>query len=57
MSKMFELLKEGLNDIIEYQQGKNKLKKRVIDFPKPATAFNFEENVHNKFILESLQIK
>jgi hypothetical protein len=31
MSEMFELLKEGLNDIIEYQKGKKKLKKRVVN--------------------------
>ncbi len=33
MSKMFELLKEGLEGIIEHKQGKKKLPKRVVDLP------------------------
>lgn len=33
---MFELLKEGLDDIIDHQQGKKKLRTRIVDVPDPA---------------------
>ncbi len=31
MSKIFNMLKEGLNDILEHQRGKKKLKTRVLE--------------------------
>jgi hypothetical protein len=43
MSEMFELLKEGLNDIIEYQHGKKKLRKRTIDIPEPTTSYSAQD--------------
>lgn len=67
MSEMFELLKEGLNDIIEHQQGKKKLKKRIIDIPEPAAAcsaqdvkriresLNYPQNLFAKFLNVSLR--
>lgn len=62
MGEMFELLKEGLNDIIEYQKGKKKLKKRVLEVPEPATNYtakdvkrireslNYPQNLFAKFL-------
>ncbi|KIC71069.1 helix-turn-helix domain-containing protein [Candidatus Protochlamydia amoebophila] len=43
MSEMFELLKEGLNDIVEHQKGKNKLKKRNINIPEPANMYSAQD--------------
>lgn len=43
MSKMFEMLKEGLEDILEHQNGKKKLKTRVIDIPEPAANYSAED--------------
>jgi putative transcriptional regulator len=43
MNEMFELLKEGLEGIIEYQKGKKKLKKRVVEVPEPAVQYNAED--------------
>ena len=43
MSAMFELLKEGLNDIIEYQKGKKKLKKRVVNVPEPIITYSAKD--------------
>lgn len=40
MGKMFEMLKEGLEDILEYQKGKKNLRKRVIDIPEPAANYS-----------------
>jgi putative transcriptional regulator len=40
---MFDLLKEGLNDIIEYQKGKKKLRKRVVEVPEPATNYTAKD--------------
>lgn len=39
MSEMFDLLKEGLEGIIDHQKGKKKLRKRVVDVPEPATQY------------------
>jgi len=39
MSKTFELLKEGLDGIIEHQKGKKKLPKRVVEVPEPAMQY------------------
>lgn len=36
MSDMFELLKEGLGDIIDHQKGKKKLRTRTVEVPEPA---------------------
>lgn len=52
MSEIFELLKEGLHDIIEYQSGKKNLKKRVIEVPEPATVYSAQDV---KRIRESLE--
>lgn len=43
MSKMFEMLKEGLEDILEHQKGKKKLKIRVIDIPEPAKNYSADD--------------
>ncbi|WP_042281705.1 helix-turn-helix domain-containing protein [Candidatus Protochlamydia sp. R18] len=43
MSEMFELLEEGLNDIIEHQKGKNKLKKRNVDISEPANMYSAQD--------------
>lgn len=43
MSKMFEMLKEGFEDILEHQKGKKKLKTRVIDIPEPAIEYTAED--------------
>jgi putative transcriptional regulator len=43
MSEMFELLKEGLEGIIQHQKGKKKLKKRVIEVPEPATQYDADD--------------
>lgn len=40
---MYDLLKEGLEDIIKHQKGKKKLKTRVIDIPEPATAYTAKD--------------
>lgn len=67
MSDMFELLKEGLNDIIEHQKGKKKLRKRTIDIPEPATSYsaqdvkrireslNYPQNLFAKFLNVSVR--
>jgi putative transcriptional regulator len=43
MSKMFELLKEGLEGIIEHQKGKVELRKRVVEVPEPAIQYKAED--------------
>lgn len=43
MSEIFELLKEGLGDIIDHQKGKKKLKTRIVDVPEPATLLSANE--------------
>lgn len=43
MSNMFEMLKEGLEDILEHQEGKKKLKTRVMDVPEPAKNYSADE--------------
>ncbi len=43
MSEMFELLKEGLDDIIKYQKGEKKLKKRVVDILEPAATYSAQD--------------
>lgn len=40
---MFELLKEGLEGIVEHQKGKKKLPKRVVDVLKPATQYKAKD--------------
>lgn len=39
MGKMFEMLKEGLEDILEHQHGKKKLKARTVEIPEPAASY------------------
>ena len=39
MGKMFEMLKEGLEDILEHQKGRKKLKSRTVNIPDPAHAY------------------
>ena len=41
MGKMYKLLKEGLNDIIEHQKGKKRLKTRTIEIPEPKPAKSY----------------
>ena len=43
MSKMFEMLKEGLEDILEHQKGKKNLKTRIIDITEPATNYSADD--------------
>jgi putative transcriptional regulator len=43
MGKMFEMLKEGLEDILDHQKGKKKLKTKVIDIPEPAKQYSAKE--------------
>jgi putative transcriptional regulator len=43
MGEMFELLKEGLGDIIQHQKGKKKLKTRVVDVPEPAKSYKAKD--------------
>ncbi len=43
MSKMFELLKEGLGDIIDHQKGKKRLRTRIFDVPQPAAPLSAED--------------
>ena len=43
MGEMFELLKEGLNDILEHQKGKKKLRTRIIDVPEPAQQYTAKD--------------
>lgn len=43
MSQMFELLKERLTDIIEHQQGKKKLKKRILDIPESTANYSAQD--------------
>jgi putative transcriptional regulator len=52
MSEMFNLLKEGLEGIIQHQKGKKKLKKRVVEVPEPATKYTSDDV---KRIRKSLQ--
>lgn len=40
---MFNMLKEGLEDIIEHQKGKKKLKTRIIEIPEPAASYAAED--------------
>ena len=40
MSEIFELLKEGLGDIIDHQKGKKKLRTRTVNVPEPASSFS-----------------
>ena len=67
MGEMFELLKEGLNDIIEYQKGKKKLKKRTVKIPEPANNYsakdvkrireslNYSQNLFARFLNVSVR--
>src|ERR1700722_696609 len=43
MSEMFNLLKEGLEDIIQHQKGKKKLRKRIVEVPEPAMQYTAED--------------
>ena len=43
MGEMFELLKEGLESIIEYQQGKRHLRKHFVSVQKHETEYNVED--------------
>lgn len=49
---MFEMLKEGLEDILEHQKGKKKLKIRVLEVPSPAIFYSAKDI---KRIRQSLQ--
>ena len=40
---MFEMLKEGLEDILEHQKGKRKLKTKMVEIPDPAHAYTANE--------------
>lgn len=40
---MFEMLKEGLEDILEHQKGKKQLKTRTIELPDAAQAYTAED--------------
>lgn len=52
MSEMFELLKEGLEGILQHQKGSKKLKKRVVEVPVPAIQYKADDV---KRIRKSLQ--
>jgi hypothetical protein len=43
MGKMFDMLKEGLDDIIAHQRGKKKLKTRVINVPEPTINYKAKD--------------
>lgn len=43
MGKMYEMLKEGLEDILEHQKEKKKLKTRVIGNPDPAKEYKAKD--------------
>lgn len=43
MSEMFELLKEGLEGILQHQKGSKKLKKRVVEVPVPAIQYKADD--------------
>lgn len=43
MGKMFDMLKEGLEDILEHQKGKKKLKTRIIEVPEPAASYTAKD--------------
>lgn len=43
MGEMFKMLKEGLEDILDHQKGKKRLKTRVIDIPEPAAAYTADD--------------
>ncbi len=43
MSEMFNLLREGLNDVIEHQAGKKKLRSRTVKIPEPAMQYSAED--------------
>lgn len=43
MGKMHEMLKEGLEDVLEHQKGKKQLKTKVIEIPAPATEYKAKD--------------
>ena len=43
MSKMFDLLKEGLEGIVEHQKGRKKLTKRIVEAPAPAIQYKAKD--------------
>lgn len=43
MGEMFDMLKEGLEEIIEHQKGKKKLKTRALDIPEPAMPYSAKD--------------
>jgi putative transcriptional regulator len=43
MSEMFDLLKEGLSDIIKHQKGRKKLKSRTVQVPEPAMQYSAKD--------------
>jgi len=43
MGKMFDMLKEGLEDIVEHQKGKKKLRTYILKVPEPATAYTAKD--------------
>jgi putative transcriptional regulator len=43
MGEMFDLLKEGLGDILDHQKGKKKLRAREVEIPEPAANYTAEE--------------
>ncbi len=43
MGEMFDMLKEGLGEIIEYQKGQKKLKTKTFKVPEPATQYSAED--------------
>ncbi len=43
MSKMFEDLKEGLEEIVAYKKGKNMLRSDMIDIPAPPAEYKAKD--------------
>lgn len=40
---MFDILKEGLEGIVEHQKGNKKLPKRVVEIPEPAIQYEAKD--------------
>jgi len=43
MGEMFELLMEGLNEVLEEKKGLKKLRTRVVHIPEPATNYGAQD--------------
>lgn len=52
MGEMFNLLKQGLDEILDHQKGKRQLKSKKMELPKPAKKYSAKEV---KRIRESLE--